>query len=53
MKDQLRTFLGAVLAGIFISLGGFAYLKLGGLAGAIMVAVGLLSSGHYKLPLFT
>lgn len=53
MKDQLKTFLGAVLAGIFISLGGFAYLKLGGLAGAVMFAFGLLSIVHYKLPLFT
>ena len=53
MKDQLKTFLGAILAGIFISLGGFAYLKLGGLAGAVMFAFGLLSIVHYKLPLFT
>ena len=50
---ELKTFLGAILAGIFISLGGFAYLKLGGLAGAVMFAFGLLSIVHYKLPLFT
>ena len=52
LKEK-KTFLGAILAGIFISLGGFAYLKLGGLAGAIMFAFGLLSIVHYKLPLFT
>ena len=50
---ELKTFLGSILAGIFISLGGFAYLKLGGLAGAVMFAFGLLSIVHYKLPLFT
>lgn len=49
----MKTFIGAILAGVFISLGGFAYLKLGGLAGAVMFSFGLISIVHYKLPLFT
>ena len=50
---MMKSFIGAILAGVFISLGGFAYLKLGGLAGAIMFSFGLISIVHYKLPLFT
>ena len=49
----MKSFIGAILAGVFISLGGFAYLKLGGLAGAVMFSFGLISIVHYQLPLFT
>ena len=43
----------AIFAGILISLGGIAYLKVGGLSGAILFAFGLASVVNYKLPLFT
>ena len=42
-----------ILAGICISLGGAAYLKLGGLEGAVLFAFGLLTIIHYKYPLYT
>lgn len=41
------------LAGICISLGGAAYLKIGGVEGAVLFAFGLLTIVHYKLPLYT
>ena len=43
----------AIFAGILISLGGMAYLKVGGLSGALLFAFGLASVVNYKLPLFT
>ena len=43
----------AIFAGILISLGGIAYLKVGGLSGALLFAFGLVSVVNYKLPLFT
>ena len=43
----------AIFAGILISLGGIAYLKVGGLSGALLFAFGLTSVVNYKLPLFT
>lgn len=46
-------FFPAIFAGILISLGGIAYLKVGGLSGAILFAFGLASVVNYKLPLFT
>lgn len=46
-------FFPAIFAGILISLGGIAYLKVGGLSGAFLFAFGLASVVNYKLPLFT
>ena len=46
-------FFRAIFAGILISLGGIAYLKVGGLSGALLFAFGLASVVNYKLPLFT
>lgn len=43
----------AIFAGILISLGGIAYLEVGGLSGALLFAFGLASVVNYKLPLFT
>ena len=43
----------SILAGICIAFGGIAYLKVGGLAGAILFTFGLLTVVHYKLKLFT
>lgn len=52
MKD--KTFLArGVLAGICISLGGCIYLKVGGTAGAILFAFGLIAVVSLKLNLFT
>ena len=52
-KEWLKTFSSAILAGICIAFGGIAYLKVGGLAGAILFTFGLLTVVHYKLKLFT
>lgn len=48
-----KTFSSSILAGICIAVGGIAYLKVGGLAGAILFTFGLLTVVHYKLKLFT
>lgn len=42
-----------VLAGMMISLGATAFLKVGGIAGAVLFAVGLLGVVTYKYNLFT
>lgn len=49
----MKTFSSSILAGICIAFGGIAYLKVGGLAGAILFTFGLLIVVHYKLKLFT
>lgn len=49
----MKTFLSAVLAGIFISVGCIVNLNVGGVAGAILFAFGLLAVVHYKLWLYT
>lgn len=49
----MKTFSSSILAGICIAFGGIAYLKAGGLAGAILFTFGLLTVVHYKLKLFT
>lgn len=52
MKD--KTFLArGILAGICIGLGGCIYLKVGGVAGAILFAFGLIAVVSLKLNLFT
>lgn len=43
----------AVLAGIAIAMGGYVYLTVGGLPGAVLFAFGLLTVVHYGLALFT
>lgn len=48
-----KTFSSSILAGICIAFGGIAYLKVGGLASAILFTFGLLTVVHYKLKLFT
>lgn len=42
-----------MLAGMLIGLGGYANLVVGGLAGAVLFSVGLLSVIGFKLPLYT
>lgn len=49
----MKAFSSSILAGICIAFGGIAYLKVGGLAGAILFTFGLLTVVHYKLKLFT
>ena len=49
----MKIFSSSILAGICIAFGGIAYLKVGGLAGAILFTFGLLTVVHYKLKLFT
>lgn len=49
----MKAFSSSILAGICIAFGGIAYLKVGGLAGAILFTFGLLIVVHYKLKLFT
>lgn len=52
MKD--KTFLArGILAGVCISLGGCIYLKIGGVAGAILFAFGLIAVVTLQLNLFT
>ena len=54
MSDRvLYIFKSAILAGIAIALGGFVYLTVGGVAGAILFSFGLLTVVNYKLHLFT
>lgn len=43
----------SVIAGIFIGIAGFGYLALGGIAGAILFAFGLIGVVSYKCKLFT
>ena len=53
MKKHLLYAFKAFLAGVMISIGGFVYLSVGGLAGAIMFAVGLYVICVFGLNLYT
>ena len=48
-----KIFRSAILAGIAISIGGFGYLALGGIPGAIFFAFGLITVVRYKMKLYT
>ena len=48
-----KVFIDSILGGAFISLGGVAFLKAGGIVGAVLFSFGLLSIIHYKLKLYT
>lgn len=48
-----KSFSSSILAGICIAFGGIAFLKVGGLSGAVLFTFGLLTVVHYKLKLFT
>lgn len=48
-----RLFRSSVMAGIAIGIAGFGYLAIGGLAGAVLFAFGLLTVVGYKLKLYT
>ena len=42
-----------ILAGVSISLGAYIYLKVGGIIGAIMFSIGLISVIHFRFGLYT
>ena len=51
--ELIKILRSAVLAGIFISVGGIINLKVGGHLGAFLFSFGLLSVVHYGLSLYT
>lgn len=53
LTDIKRIVFKGILAGICISFGGTAFLKVGGIVGAVLFSFGLLTVVHYKLPLYT
>ena len=50
---QIDTFRSAILAGLCISIGCIVNLRVGGVAGAVLFAFGLLAVVHYKFKLYT
>lgn len=48
-----KWFKSGILAGICIGLGGTAFLKVGGIVGAVLFTFGLLTVVHYRLGLYT
>lgn len=53
MRHFSQRFLPSILAGIFISIGGAIFLKIGGIVGAIMFSIGLISVVKFGTPLYT
>ena len=53
MKQQIVILRSAIIAGICISIGCVVNLRVGGVAGAVLFAFGLLAVVHYKLKLYT
>lgn len=53
MKQQITILRSAIIAGICISIGCVVNLRVGGVAGAVLFAFGLLAVVHYKLKLYT
>lgn len=53
MKNFFLTAKSSVLAGFCIGIAGFGYLAVGGIAGAVTFAFGLLAVVHYRLRLYT
>lgn len=49
----VKAFASSVLAGVCISIGCMVYLRVGGVAGAVLFAFGLLAVVHYGLKLYT
>ena len=50
---KAKMFRSAILAGIAIGIGGFGNLALGGIAGAVFFAFGLITVVRYKMKLYT
>ena len=53
MKQQIAILRSAIIAGICISIGCVVNLRVGGVAGAVLFAFGLLAVVHYKIKLYT
>ena len=53
MKQHINILRSAIIAGICISIGCVVNLRVGGVAGAVLFAFGLLAVVHYKLKLYT
>ena len=53
MKQKIAILQSAIIAGICISIGCVVNLRVGGVAGAVLFAFGLLAVVHYKLKLYT
>lgn len=53
MKRLFDILKSSVLAGVFIGIGGMVFLKVGGVAGAVLFSIGLISVVSFKLKLFT
>jgi len=49
MKQQIAILRSAIIAGICISIGCVVNLRVGGVAGAVLFAFGLLAVVHYKI----
>lgn len=50
---MLKIFWSAILAGGCIGIGGTVYLKVGGVAGAVLFSIGLIAVVSYQLKLYT
>lgn len=53
MKKIFLAIGNMILAGVSISLGAYIYLKVGGIIGAIMFSIGLISIIHFRFGLYT
>ena len=53
MRLFIDIFRSSITAGILIALGGFVFLKVGGIVGACLFTFGLLGVIHYQDHLFT
>lgn len=53
MKNFLKLLWSSIAAGLCIGIGGIVYLKVGGVAGAALFSVGLITIVSYKLKLYT
>ena len=53
MKQEIAILRSAILAGLCIAIGCVVNLRVGGVAGAVLFAFGLLAVVHYKLKLYT
>ena len=53
MRLFVDIFRSSIIAGLLIALGGFVFLKVGGIVGACLFAFGLLGVIHYQVHLFT
>ncbi|MCQ2154140.1 MAG: formate/nitrite transporter family protein, partial [Bacteroidales bacterium] len=53
MKELFAVVRSAILAGVCIGIAGFVFLAIGGVAGAVIFAFGLLTVVNYKFKLYT